>query len=78
MDEKTIERLIAEAINGVGAAAIYSRAFDYADAIKLEGDKLDAETLLKMQFAVGGFAAGIEFALSNLEITDDGKGETTK
>ena len=74
MDKETIERLIAEAINGVGTAGIYSRACDYAATFDINGGKLDEETALKIKFATAGFAAGIEFTLNNLELTEDGKG----
>ena len=77
ISREDITRLITEAINGVGIDGVYNAALPYVEALIQKAETLDNFNYDRA-FAVGGFAAGIEFALQNLEISDDGKGESDK
>lgn len=74
---ENINRLIVEAINSVGMDGVYNAALPYVEAFIQEAKTLENFNY-ERAFAVGGFAAGIDFALRNLEITDDEKGESEK
>ena len=73
MDEKTIRELVNEAITGLGMERIYDEALPYVDFEALKAAQPINQTDLCATFAVAGFSAGIEFALRNIEISDDGK-----
>lgn len=73
MDAETINRLIIEGINGVGTDGIYKAALPYVKAQEQKNETEDAFNYNRA-FAVGGFAAGIEFVLRNIEIYDDKEG----
>ena len=75
ISKEEISRLINEAINGLGAEKIYLDSLRFVDLEAMEAEHNISRTDLCATFAVAGFAVGIDFALNNLEITDDGKGE---
>lgn len=71
-DEKIITKLVEDALNNTGTELIYSMAGKYAAIIDHDvNTDIPKEIAMKMNYAVYGFAAGIDFALRNLEITDD-------
>lgn len=74
ISKEDINRLINEAVASLGAEAIYNAALPYVDFEALQAAQPVNTTDLKATFAAAGFAAGIKFALENLEVSDDGKG----
>ncbi len=78
LDNATIARLINEAVTGLGAQSIYNASLPYVDFEALKAAQPVSNDDLCATFATAGFAAGIKFALENLEIIDDEKrgGET--
>lgn len=74
----SIDRIINEAVASLGVEAIYNAALPYVDFEALQAAQPVSTTDLSATFAAAGFAAGIKFALENLYISDDGKGESDK
>lgn len=71
IDQETISRLIKEAIESIGYTDVYKLSFPYVDLEAMKASEGMTQDELAATFAVAGFAAGIEFALKNLEIKDE-------
>ena len=71
IDQETISRLIKEAVDSIGFMDVYTLSFPYVDMEAMKAAEGLTQEEHAAAFAVAGFAAGIEFALKNLEITDE-------
>lgn len=71
LDSVTISRLVNEAITNLDAQQIYNASLSYVDFEALKAGEPVSNNDLCATFAVAGFAAGIKFALENLEIKND-------
>ena len=72
--KEDIKQLINEAVSGLGADWIYRESMKYlnVEAMRNESkNKPFTAEEIGTNFAVAGFMAGIEFALQNIQITDD-------
>lgn len=71
MNEETIQRLVDEAVIGLGAQKIYSLALPNVDVEAMK----EAEPITRDEWAAtlatAGFMAGIRFTLENLTQTDE-------
>lgn len=71
MDEATITRLIKEALSYLSADKILGLAIKHIDIQKFKDSQPMTKDELIDTFVTAGFAAGIEFALRNLEAKNE-------
>lgn len=70
-DKGTVNRLIAEAVNALGADEIYSLALGHIDAAKMADMKGLTAAEIAANFSVAGFIAGIKYTLENIETQEE-------
>ena len=69
LNAEDIEKLMSEAMNVISPENMYSKALEYIDMEAMaKAENLTMEEL-SVNMAVGGFRAGMKFALENIDIT---------
>lgn len=77
IDEKTIAKLVSEALQNVPGEDIYAMALKYMDFEAIKKSPPSSEDELGILFTTAGFATGIEFSLRYLDVTDDEETDVT-
>lgn len=74
MNDETIYSLINSAVLALGHEEIYHKSLRFIDLDAMEkANPALTNSEIITNFTVGGFCNGIDFALRNLEIRDDGE-----
>lgn len=75
LDEKTIARLISEAVDSLGIEGAYDLSTRYLDMEAIAREKALTSEEIAKNFALAGLCAGIRYTLENLDIAEDNSKE---